>query len=349
MAVASIISSSLDDLREWLQSAWSLTSWKAVLLIFAIANLKSLPLGWHFRIFYYFFRNLRYRADKPMIFDGKPPVDAKGRPTHPIFGAATIVTRTSLLETDYNIHKSNSTYFADLDVSRTALMSRLYSPGMGIVSRELDQELSESDGSKPLKKKKKLPIYIALGSVYCTFKRELKPYEKFEIRSQIVAWDEKWLYILSYFLKPEKKRSEGSGPTLAAVAVSKYVIKKGRLTVRPERVFRASGFLPPRPDGDGATATPDSDMIGTPASSNSAQGITTAVDGSSLVREVLKLSADQVPAQEVLERQQKENSQSWSADEWTWERIEQERQRGLELIQGYVTLDAKLHDEWNNL
>lgn len=275
-----------------------------------------------------------------MIFDGKPPVDAKGRPAHPIFGAATVVTRTSLLETDYNIHKSNSTYFADLDVARTALVSRLYSPGMGIVSRELDEELS--DGKH---KKKKLPMYIALGSVYCTFKRELKPYEKFEIRSQIIAWDEKWLYMISYFLRPEKKEKKqrgegGEGPTLAAVAVSKYVIKKGRLTVRPERVFRASGFLPPRPDG----ATPDT--VGTPASG---QGITTAVDGSSLVHEVLKLSADQVPAQEVLERQQKENSQSWNADEWTWERIEQERQRGLEIIKGYSTLDAKLHEQWDNL
>lgn len=297
-----------------------------------------------FRIFYHFFKNLRFRADKPMIFDGKPPVDAKGRPTHPIFGAATVVTRTSLLETDYNIHKSNSTYFADLDVSRTALVSRMYSPGMGIVSRELDEELSDSKKSK----KKKLPIYIALGSVYCTFKRELKPYEKFEIRTQIIAWDEKWLYMISYFLRPEKKkrRGEGEGPTLAAVAVSKYVIKKGRLTVRPERVFRASGFLPPRPESDGTTPEEDT-VVGTPASTS--QGITTAVDGSSLVREVLKLSADQVPAQAVLERQQKENSQSWSADEWTWERIEQERQRGLEVIKGYTTLDAKLYEQWDNL
>jgi hypothetical protein len=265
------------------------------------------------------------------------------------------------METDYNVHKSNSTYFADLDISRTSVMSRIYSPGMGIVSRELDRELSSDgngNGKPPLKKKKKFPMYIALGSVYCTFKRELKPYEKFEIRSQIVAWDEKWLYMLSYFVRPgnQKKSRKGAvadgnnsgGPTLAAVAVSKYVFKKGRLTVRPERVFRASGFLPPRPDGASTSElSNETSRTETPASDQD-QGISTAIDESSLVREVLKLSADQLPPREVLESQQKENSGTWNTDEWTWERIEQERQRGLEIIRGYSTLDARLHEEWNN-
>ena len=45
-------------------------------------------------------------------------------------------------ETDYNFHKSNSTYFSDLDVARTALVTRLYSPGVGLVSKELDAEFA---------------------------------------------------------------------------------------------------------------------------------------------------------------------------------------------------------------
>ena len=69
------------------------------------------------------------------------------------------------------------------------------------------------------------------------------------------------------------------------------------------------------------------------------------VDGS-LVREVLKMSDDQIPSQETLDKQQKENTDSWNAEEWTWERIEQERLRGLEVVDGYTNLDTKLFEEW---
>lgn len=258
-----------------------------------------------------------------------------------------VTSRTPLLETDYNLHKSNSTYFTDLDVSRTALVSRIYSPGVGIVSKELDQEFlaASKKAGKPAPKRK--PILIVLGSVYCTFKREIKPFELYEMHSKVISWDAKWMYILTCFMRPARR--SGGEKEVLAVAISKYVVKKGRLTVPPERILRTSGFLPAPPvESEAKPALADSSAeasgVDTPASG---EGITATggVDGS-LVREVLKLNDDQIPGQETLEKQQKENTGSWNVEEWTWERIEQERLRGLEVVEGFTNLDTKLFDEW---
>ncbi|EKV06279.1 hypothetical protein PDIG_78400 [Penicillium digitatum PHI26] len=266
-----------------------------------------------------------------------------------MFVPCMVTSRTPLLETDYNLHKSNSTYFTDLDVSRTALVTRIYSPGVGNVSKELDQEFlaaSKKEG-KPAPKRK--PVSIVLGSVYCTFKREIKPFELYEMHSKVISWDAKWLYIMTCFMRPTPH--SGGERVVLAVAVSKYVVKKGRLTVPPARILRASGFLPTPPLENEAKTTPaeaDSSVeasdVDTPASG---EGITAieGVDGS-LVREVLKMDDENLPSQETLDKQQKKNAESWDVKEWTWDRIEQERLRGLEVVNGYANLDTKLFEEW---
>ncbi|KAJ5793719.1 hypothetical protein N7457_000318 [Penicillium paradoxum] len=336
----------MENVREVLAGAMSLVSWRNLALLLAVINLKNLPFVWHFRVLYHVLGNLRLKPSAPFHPKGKAIVDSKGKPTHPIFVPSMVTSRTPLLETDYNLHKSNSTYFSDLDISRTALVSRIYSPGVGMVSKELDQEFlaaSKRDG-KPAPRRK--PVSIVLGSVYCTFKREIKPFELYEMHSKVISWDAKWMYILTCFMRPARR--SGGEKDVLAVAVSKYVVKKGRLTVPPERLLRTGGFLPPAPEGEDQPALVDSSAdasgVDTPASG---EGITatTGVDGS-LVREVLKMNDDQIPNQETLAKQQKENTDSWNVEEWTWERIEQERLRGLDVVAGYTTLDAKLFEEW---
>lgn len=293
---------------------------------------------------YHFLANLRLKPTAPFFPKGRAIVDARGKPTHPVFVPCTVTSRTPLLETDYNLHKSNSTYFSDLDVGRCALVSRIYSPGVGFVSKIMDQEAlaaSQKEGKKP---PKKLPVMVVLGSVYCNFKREIKPFELYEMESRVIAWDQKWLYVLTTFLRPAKKA--GGEKTLLATAVSKYVMKKGRLTVPPERILRTGGFLPERPAESQPPSTLDSSAepsaIGTPASS---EGITaTELDGS-LVRQALKLSEDQIPDGETLEKEKKANLESWNSEEWTWERIEQERLRGLAVVEPYINIDSKLEQE----
>lgn len=301
-----------------------------------------------FRLLYYCLVNLRLKPNARFLPTGTAAVDSQGKPTHPVFVPCGMTSRTPLLETDYNMHKSNSTYFTDLDVSRTALVSRLYSPGVGIVSKELDQEFLAASKKEGKRTPKRKPIIIVLGSVYCSFKREIKPFELYEMHSKVISWDKKWMYILTCFMRPAKKT--GGEKTLLATALSKYVVKKGRLTVPPERILRAGGYLPTPPAGiQNKTGPVDSSTeasaIGTPASGDEGITATGGVDGS-LVREVLKIENDQLPRREVLEEQQKANADSWSSGEWPWERIEQERLRGLAVVDGYINLDDKLHREW---
>ncbi|KAJ5226239.1 hypothetical protein N7468_007464 [Penicillium chermesinum] len=329
-------------MHDVLSAVASLASWRTLAIILALVNLKNLPFGWHLRVLYHFLRNLRFKPNDPFFPKGKAIIDSHGQPTHPIFVPCSVMSRTPLLETDYNLHKSNSTYFSDLDIARTALVTRIYSPGAGIVSKELDQEFREASKKEGKKAPRSKPIMVVLGSVYCTFKREIKPFELYEMQSKIISWDKKWLYIQTTFLRPAKKT--GGEKTLLAIGLSKYVVKKGRLTVSPERILRAGGFLPERP---AETAAADSSTsvsgVGTPASG---EGIAAsgALDGS-LAREVLKISEKQLPDREALEREKKTNSDSWNVEEWTWERIEQERLRGLHVVEPYINMDVQLEHE----
>ncbi|KAJ6120589.1 hypothetical protein N7523_004869 [Penicillium sp. IBT 18751x] len=337
---------SIENMRNLLAFVASLASWKTLALLLALFNMKNLPFFWHFRLLYHFVGNLRLKPNAPLFPKGKAIVDAQGKPTHPVFVPYGITSRTPLLETDYNMHKSNSTYFTDLDVSRTALVTRLYSPGVGIVSKELDQEFLETSKKEGKRAPKRKPIIIVLGSVYCSFKREIKPFELYEMHSKVISWDKKWMYILTCFMRPASK--SGGEKTLLATALSKYVVKKGRLTVSPERLLRASGFIPAPPvaiqDKTPLDSSTEASAIGTPASGD--EGITaTGVDGS-LVREVFKMGDDQIPNPEVLKEQKKSNTDAWNSEEWSWARIEQERIRGLAVVEGYVHLDEKLHQEW---
>lgn len=300
-------------------------------------------------------RNLRLKPHAPLFPNGRAVADAKGRPTHPVFVPCTVTSRTPVLEMDYNLHKSNSTYFTDLDVSRTALVSRLYSPGVGLVSKGLDAAAAAARQNPGPKQ----PIYIALGSVYCSFKREIKPYVQYEVESRVIAWDEKWLYVVSYFMRPRAQSNAAQDDkVLFASALSKYVVKKGRLTVAPERVLQLSGFLPARPAaGDNDSLSPLAVANGSSADTTPAEGVvgvvdvqgivgTVGVDGS-LVQEVLKLADDDnlAPGTE-LESKRQGNAQSWDPDVWTWDKIDMERRRGLKVVESYSVLDNKLYEEW---
>ncbi|KAL4873683.1 hypothetical protein BDV12DRAFT_192127 [Aspergillus spectabilis] len=323
----------------------SLFSWRTLALLLAILNLKTLPFMWHARLLRHFLVNIRWRPDYPFFPKGKTLTTSAGKPTHPVFASMSIKTRTPILETDYNLHKSNSTYFSDLDVSRTALVTRLYSPGVGLTSKELDKEFAEAarKEGKPVPARKS--ILIVLGSVFCSFRREIKPYAQYEVESRVLAWDQKWMYVLSFFFKPAGNKD--GERVLYATAVSKYVVKKGRLTIAPERVLRKSGFLPERPDGSvlpsaGLEESTDVSGMGTPA------GITAAaseIDGS-VVREVLKLQDGDIPEVKELEAERKVNEGSWDEKEWGWERVEEERARGMKVLEGFIHLDAKLLGEW---
>jgi hypothetical protein len=111
---------------------------------------------------------------------------------------------------------------------------------------------------------KKSGMFIpALGGVTLSFKREIKPYKKYEIWTRVLSWDEKWIYMVSNFVEAGKAQPSaftdqpwkggsskvptqaGRPPIVYATAISKYVLKQGRRTISPETFLRDCKLLPP--------------------------------------------------------------------------------------------------------
>ncbi|GKZ29634.1 hypothetical protein AbraIFM66950_005788 [Aspergillus brasiliensis] len=311
----------------------SLISWKSLAIVLALLNLKNLPFSWHIRLLTHLLLNLRRSPTSPP-FPTCPPdltttttTKSKIR-THPIFHPHTLTTRTSLWETDYNFHKSNSTYFSDLDISRTAIVTRVYTPGLALVNTELDHELQNgTDANAKVNVGKK--VYVALGSTYTSFKREILPLQKYRVMSRVVGWDRKWVYVLSAFVSipsaSSKKKMGGGKGKVFATAVSKYVVKKGWVTVPPERVLRASGMLPERSPGE---------------KDEEVDGVVVEEEEEGTVENIVEVGG------EVLSRDGDAKGEGDGVSDWTWEMIEEERVRGMKVVEGYVGLDEKLLAEW---
>jgi hypothetical protein len=148
------------------------------------------------------------------------------------------------------MHKSNSTFFSDLDINRAQLLMRLFGG--------FPRWKPTSDGKAVSENNQEKTLNIALGGVSCVFKREIKPLQRFEIWSRVLAWDDKWLYIVSYFVLPgtgvavmksldeeaKKGREFDPNKTILASSLSRYVFKDGRMTIPPEDALVCNGLYP---------------------------------------------------------------------------------------------------------
>lgn len=159
----------------------------------------------------------------------------------------------------------------------------------------------------------KRPLFgCALGAVSCSFKRELKPYESYELWTRILSWDEKWVYIVTHFVrkgavKPReytlypqqnsaskgdvKRRASDSSAdnieshkAVVATALSKCVFKQGRRTVSPAYMLRKSGLMPAKSLDDMLPSEPNSLPLESCASSDSGIDVAEEKDDSSLAR-----------------------------------------------------------------
>lgn len=232
-------------------------------------------------------------------------------------------TRAPLLETDYNLHKSNSTYFSDMDISRTQLFTAIIRNGIKKNSRLYGAKKSAVAGAVGATDGTRGRHLIALGGVSCLFKREILPYTKYEMWTRILCWDRKWFYLITHLVKPGV--GEPSSWTLQpwrkgkktavqdvdreklmgavyATAIAKYVVKRGRITVPPEQALFDAEMLPPKPEGW--------EYKGEVQSNGLADGV--------------------LP-------------QAVKAEEWNWDVIEAERRRGLIVAQKFAEMD-QMHE-----
>ncbi|KAF2128966.1 hypothetical protein P153DRAFT_341349 [Dothidotthia symphoricarpi CBS 119687] len=287
--------------------------WRILAILLALVNLKNLPGVWHLR----FFRALFYQ-----IYLQPTPI-----PPHALFHPVITSSRTTLLETDYNLHKSNSTYFSDMDISRTHLFTALIRNGIKKNSRLYGAKKTALNGAIGATEGTRGGHLIALGGVSCLFKREIKPYVKYEMWTRLLCWDQKWFYLVTHLVKPghnhakqwslqpwrKDERTKGEKEhddkellnAVYATAIAKYVTKRGRITVPPEVVLADAGMVPQKPEG-------------------------------------WVYQAKRKPTSKAADNNVTPNLRPEPVDgtEWNWDIIEAERRRGLVVAQKFAEMDG---------
>ncbi|KAI1244526.1 hypothetical protein MGN70_014400 [Eutypa lata] len=208
--------------------------WHLSLLLLGILNFKALPFIYTLRILPALLRLYAF------------PTPPRPLDVATLFAFHTTQSRVSLCECDVNLHKSNSTFLVDLDISRAELLSRLLSGAYNRLSRTA---IFEGDTPKN--------VNIILAGVDVSFHRELLPGQIYQIRSRILSWDHKWMFVISYMVQTGIRldmvdREGGRTAVMSdqkirkkvfAVAISKYVVKVGRRTVPPQKLLEAVGSL----------------------------------------------------------------------------------------------------------
>jgi acyl-CoA thioesterase FadM len=71
-------------------------------------------------------------------------------------------------------------------------------------------------------------LYLPLASISAQFRRPLKRFQKFQLTTRIIYWDEKWIYISHRIVRKEKT---------IAVALAKATLKKGKERLPFQRVI----------------------------------------------------------------------------------------------------------------
>ncbi len=283
------------------------------------------------------------------------------RPSGPsaIFQPVICSTRTALIECDYNMHKSNSTYFADLDIARSELLCCLLASFL-----ETRRRPSREDQAKG-------SFGFALGAVSCHFKRAILPYQKYEMWTRILTWDDKWLYLVTHFvqagrvkpttysLQPWKKKTVVPGsktdnksssssrnsnsnsnkqddettphPAILATSVARYVFKQGRWSIPPDTVLATARLLAAKPP------------VQEVADSRSAAS--SSVDDSTAAAAAARTTSPRFVSSSTTTADPTSHLLAPTFDATDWTAIEEERRRGMRLAEMLAGLDG-LHGEF---
>ncbi|KAF3919883.1 hypothetical protein ABW21_db0204688 [Orbilia brochopaga] len=300
---------------------------RIIAVLIVLANLKVLPFFWHTRFWYAL--QIHLLARRRVL----------PNPTQ-LFAPIKIASRSPIYECDFNYHKSNSTYFSDLDIARTHLVAHLIKKSL---------RLRRQRGDKPL--------YVALGGVVSLFRREIKPYQLYEVWSRVLAWDDKWFWVVSHFVSAEKDRT--GKRKIYASSLSKYVFKVERKTIPPVEVLEESGLLPKRPETSATAATAELDkklngLADGPAGLMESADLIVKTEmlhphlqhldvdssaGSGSVSPIVP-TVKMTPAEEQLAAEEDALEMVDKITKWDWETVERLRRRGLRTANHMLGLDA---------
>lgn len=98
---------------------------------------------------------------------------ARGRGPLTATGEGRVTLRCWPNDLDTNLHMNNGRYLTIMDLGRVDLILR--------------------SGLWPVMRKRKW--YPVIASAKVSFRRSINAFETFELTTQVIGWDEKWLYI----------------------------------------------------------------------------------------------------------------------------------------------------------
>ncbi|HYG86293.1 MAG TPA: thioesterase family protein [Azospirillum sp.] len=134
--------------------------------------------------------------------------------------ASRVTFRVLPTDLDINMHMTNARYFSVMDLGRTDLLIRSGLAGAMLRNRW-----------RPV-----------LGASTMRFRRPLKPFQRYEVISRVLCWDERWFFI--------EQRAETPEGTAAVAVMQGAFIGKGGI-VPPAKMLALAGMpadSPPMPD-----------------------------------------------------------------------------------------------------
>lgn len=134
----------------------------------------------------------------------------RGARIHPL---GESVVRFTVLphDLDLNVHMNNGRYLAVMDLGRLDMMTRI-----GVTRHILRNRWQ--------------PV---VGSLTIRYRRALRPFQRYSLRSRVLCWDEKWFYIEQRF----ERRGE-----IVAQAYVKGLFLGPRGKVAPQEVIGRAGL-----------------------------------------------------------------------------------------------------------
>ncbi|KAF7333584.1 Peptidase A1 domain-containing protein [Mycena sanguinolenta] len=249
--------------------AATLTRTKYIAILLLLLNSGSFPLIWHIRLMsaltrlgfslqwhrltHFYLGKRRKEEALAVWYEAYQPIGV-----HPFRAVWTYRRWAGFDDADYNLHMSNSSYAKVLDSARFRFAAASF------------PNVFRSGG------------WMALAATHFHFIHEIPMLSSYEVRTRIGAWDGKWIWCVSRFVKPlpknartksksgsvsspgsdpeiefnskdpdtlsrallqcASKTTEPDGAMLYCVAVSKLCCKHGRITIPPALVLAANGF-----------------------------------------------------------------------------------------------------------
>ncbi|KAJ7438948.1 hypothetical protein B0H11DRAFT_2103477 [Mycena galericulata] len=178
---------------------------KYLVLLLFVLNVGSWPLVWHFRVFaavikvrtqlaflrltHTFSSKKRTDAAFDAWFEARLPIGQ-----HPFRTRWYYTSWVSLDDGDFNLHMSNSSYAKILDTARFRLALKAF-PNLF-----------------------RCGAWIALAATHYHFIREIPLFARYEVRTNIGAWDGKWVSVLDISIRvllrsPPPPKNQNPNPT----------------------------------------------------------------------------------------------------------------------------------------